>query len=106
MDNYVIGGIQQIGIGVSDVKEAWSWYITRFGMDCRIFEEEAVAKLMLPFTDGVPRKRHAVLAINLQSGGGFEIWQHTGKVPQAINGEIMLGDLGITACKIKVKNIS
>lgn len=75
-------------------------------MDCRIFEEEAEAKLMLPFTGGVPRKRHAVLAINLQSGGGFEIWQHTGKVPEKISGEIMLGDLGILGCKMKVRNIN
>lgn len=47
---YVIGGIQQVGIGVVNFKEAWKWYISQFGMDCRIFEDEAVAKLMLPFT--------------------------------------------------------
>ena len=106
MENYVIGGIQQIGIGVTDVKEAWSWYIDRFGMDCRIFEDEAEAKLMLPFTAGEPRKRHAVLAINLQGGGGFEIWQHKGKIPEKITGEIKLGDMGITVCKMKVRNIN
>lgn len=106
MKEYIISGIQQIGIGVTDLKEAWSWYISKFGMDCRIFEEEAEAKLMLPFTGGVPRRRHAVLAINLQSGGGFEIWQHKGKVPEKIREEINLGDLGILACKMKVKNIS
>jgi len=105
MKEYVMGGIQQIGIGVTDVGEAWAWYINRLGMDCRIFEEEAEAKLMLPFTGGVPRKRHAVLAVNLQSGGGFEIWQHKGKVPEKIREEIRLGDLGIIACKIKIKNI-
>jgi catechol 2,3-dioxygenase-like lactoylglutathione lyase family enzyme len=106
MKEYVIGGIQQIGIGVTDLKEAWPWYISRFGMDCRIFEEEAEAKLMLPFTAGVPRRRHAVLVINLQSGGGFEIWQHKGKVPEKISEEIRLGDLGILGCKMKVRNIS
>ena len=50
----------------------------QFGMDCRIFEDEAEAKLMLPYTGGEPRSRHAVLALNLQSGGGFEIWQYKG----------------------------
>jgi catechol 2,3-dioxygenase-like lactoylglutathione lyase family enzyme len=106
MKDYVICGIQQIGIGVTSVEEAWSWYIKKFGMDCRIFEEEAEAKLMLPFTGGEPRRRHAVLAINLQGGGGFEIWQHTGRVPVQISEEIRMGDLGILACKMKVRNIS
>jgi len=104
MKGYIISGIQQIGIGVTNVGEAWKWYIKQFGMDCRIFEDEADAKLMLPFTGGQPRSKHAVLALNLQSGGGFEIWQHKGRVPVRIEEEIRLGDLGIIACKMKVKN--
>lgn len=106
MKGYIISGIQQMGIGVTNVEEAWKWYIKQFGMDCRIFEDEAVAELMLPHTEGLPRKRRAVLALNLQSGGGFEIWQHTGKEPQQINEKIQIGDLGIVACKIKAKNVN
>ena len=106
MKEYVICGIQQMGIGVQDVKEAWNWYANQFGMDCRIFEEEAEAKLMLPYTGGEPRSRHAVLALNLQSGGGFEIWQYKGREPLNIKKEALLGDLGIFACKIKVKNVN
>ncbi len=105
MKEYVISGIQQMGIGVMNVKEAWKWYINQFGMDCRIFEEEAEATLMLPFTGGEPKRRHAVLALNLQSGGGFEIWQHKGREPVKIKEEIRIGDLGIIACKMKVKDI-
>ncbi|MCX6333821.1 MAG: VOC family protein [Bacteroidia bacterium] len=105
MKGYVICGIQQVGIGVKNLGEAWKWYIDQFGMDCRIFEDEAEAKLMLPYTGGQPRSRHAALALNLQSGGGFEIWQYKGRDPLPINGEIRLGDLGIIACKMKVKNI-
>lgn len=105
MKVYKIGGIQQIGIGVVNLKEAWKWYISRFGMDCPIFEDETEAKLMLPYTGGIPRKRHAVLALNLQSGGGFEIWQYLGREPLMIKNEIEIGDLGISVCKIKVKNI-
>ncbi len=105
MKGYVISGIQQMGIGVININEAWKWYIDQFGMDCRIFEDEAQAKLMLPYTGGEPRKRHAVLALNLQSGGGFEIWQHKGREPVVIKDEIRIGDLGIIACKIKSKNL-
>jgi catechol 2,3-dioxygenase-like lactoylglutathione lyase family enzyme len=105
MKQYIISGIQQMGIGVTNVEEAWKWYIAQFGMDCRIFEDEAVAELMLPHTEGLPRRRYAVLALNLQSGGGFEIWQHKGREPLKIKEEIRIGDLGIIACKIKTRNV-
>ena len=105
MKGYVISGIQQVGIGVTNVAEAWKWYREQFGMDIRVFEDEADAKLMLPYTGGVPRSKHAVLAMNLQSGGGFEIWQHKGREPLKIKEEIAIGDLGIIACKMKVKDI-
>jgi catechol 2,3-dioxygenase-like lactoylglutathione lyase family enzyme len=104
MKGYIVSGIQQVGIGVQHLQEAWEWYIRVFGMDCRIFEEEAEAKLMLPYTGGQPRSRHAVLAMNLQSGGGFEVWQYKGREPEYRNRETMAGDLGIFACKMKVRN--
>ena len=105
MDGYIICGIQQLGVGVKDLRNAWDWYIKIFGMDCPIFEEIAEAKLMLPYTGGQPRLRHAVLAYNLQSGGGFEIWQYKGRTPIEIAKEIKVGNLGIFAGKIKVKNL-
>jgi len=104
MKGYLVSGIQQVGIGVQNLKEAWEWYIRVFGMDCRIFEEEAEAKLMLPYTGGQPRSRHAVLAMNLQSGGGFEVWQYKGREPEYRKHETKAGDLGIFACKMKVRN--
>ncbi|MCI5080730.1 MAG: VOC family protein [Saprospiraceae bacterium] len=101
-----ISGIQQIGIGVSRVHEAWAWYRKHFQMDIPVFEEAATAALMLPYTGGEPRDRHAVLAINTQGGGGFEIWQYTSRVPQPAEFDIQLGDLGFFAAKIKSKNIA
>ena len=105
MDNVVISGIQQMGIGVANVKEAWRWYLKYFGFDCRIFEEAAPAEFMLPYTGGKPRQRHAVLAVNLQGGGGFEIWQYTDRTPEPAKFDIQVGDLGIFACIIKCKNV-
>ncbi len=102
---YKISGIQQIGIGVKNLDESWKYYIRNFGMDCRIFDDDSEARLMLPYTGGQPRSRHAVLALNLQSGGGFEIWQYKGRDPQQIKEEVRLGDTGIIACKMKVKII-
>jgi len=104
MQKKIISGIQQIGIGVGNVYEAWKWYIENFGMDVRIFEERAKAEYMLPYTGGKPKERHAALALNMMGGGGFEIWQHTERIPEAPEFEIRLGDLGIFACKLKTPN--
>jgi catechol 2,3-dioxygenase-like lactoylglutathione lyase family enzyme len=101
----IISGIQQIGIGVSNVHEAWNWYREHFGMDIRIFEDSAVAELMHPYTGGKPRKRHAALAMNLQGGGGFEIWQYVDRIPLEPLNEIKAGDLGIYVTKIKTRKV-
>ena len=72
---YQINGIQQIGIGVKDVHKAWSWYRKAFSMDVPVFEDEATANLMTRYTNGIAESRHAVLALKMQGGGGFEIWR-------------------------------
>ena len=100
-----ISGIQQIGIGVSNVHEAFKWYRQKFGADVPVFEEAATAALMLPYTGGQPRDRHAILALNLQGGGGMEIWQYTSRVPAPAPFQPQLGDLGIFVAKIKCKDV-
>lgn len=100
----VISGIQQMGIGVRDVAKAWRWYNEFFGTDAIIFDERAPAEYMLPYTGGKPRNRRAVLAMNLQGGGGFEIWQHRDFEPRAAAFKVLPGDYGVFACKIKCKD--
>jgi catechol 2,3-dioxygenase-like lactoylglutathione lyase family enzyme len=103
--DYFISGIQQVGIGVKDVNAAFQWYNQHFGMDIPVFEEAAEAALMLPYTGGKPHKRHAILAINIKGGGGFEIWQYTSRTPQPPAFEPQLGDLGLFCAKIKTDKI-
>lgn len=102
---YNITGIQQVGIGVNDVYGAWQWYRRHLGFDVRIFDDASIAALMLPYTGGEPRERHAVLAFNLQGGGGFEIWQHKSKKPEYPLAIHQLGDTGILMTKIKSHDI-
>lgn len=104
MSDYIISGIQQVGIGVANVQEGFNWYNRMFGMDIPIFEEAAEANLMLPYTGGKPHKRHAILAINMKGGGGFEIWQYTSRTPEAAKFKAQLGDLGLFCAKIKTEN--
>jgi catechol 2,3-dioxygenase-like lactoylglutathione lyase family enzyme len=98
-------GIQQIGVGIPDVREAWAFYRKTFGFDVPIFQESAEAKLMTPYTGGVVHSRSAVLAVNLQGGAGLEIWQFTSRVPQAPSFQIQCGDLGVFVAKVKSKNV-
>src|SRR5690606_19477843 len=104
-NSYQINGIQQIGIGVKDVRKAWSWYRKAFSMDVPVFEDEATANLMTRYTAGKAESRHAVLALNMQGGGGFEIWQFTSRTPNSTDFEVLLGDLGIYAVKMRVRDL-
>jgi catechol 2,3-dioxygenase-like lactoylglutathione lyase family enzyme len=101
----IIAGIQQIGIGVPKVHEAFTWYRRHLGMDIPIFEEAAEANLMLPYTGGKPQQRHAILAINIRGGGGFEIWQYTSRTPQEPLFTPQLGDYGIFVTRIKSSDV-
>ena len=97
----VISGIQQIGIGIPDVEEAWAWYRKYFGTDIPVFREAAEAPFMTRYTGGKVQSRDACLAINLNGGGGFEIWQYTSRVPQTPSFEPQLGDYGIFIARVK-----
>ncbi len=105
MDNYIISGIQQVGIGVENFRTAWKYYIDTFNMDVKILEDDTVAELMLPYTGNKPQKRHAAIVINMQGGSGFEIWQYSDRQPKKIDFEIQFGDLGICAAKIKSRDV-
>lgn len=101
----VISGIQQIGIGNRGVHPLWKWYRQHFGMDIGIFEEAAEAPLMTQYTGGDVHSRNAALAINMQGGGGFEIWQFTSREAQPPAFEPQLGDLGIYIAKMKTRDV-
>lgn len=105
MNSYMISGIQQVGVGTMNFRKSWNWYIDMFGADVKILEDDTVAERMLPYTGGKPQKRHACIAMNLQGGGGFEIWQYSDRAPQPCPFTISVGDLGIFAAKLKCRDV-
>ncbi|GHS86342.1 hypothetical protein FACS1894201_07120 [Bacteroidia bacterium] len=105
MKDYIISGIQQIGIGVENFSEAWTYYIDVFGMDVKILEDNTVAERMLPYTGNQPQKRRAAIVINMQGGSGFEVWQYSERKPQKATFEIAFGDLGVLVAKMKSRNV-
>lgn len=104
MKEFIISGIQQVGVGTEDFRRSWDWYIDRFGADVKILEDDTVAERMLPYTGGKPQKRHACIAVNLQGGAGYEIWQFSERKPLPRSFELAVGDLGILAAKLKCRD--
>jgi catechol 2,3-dioxygenase-like lactoylglutathione lyase family enzyme len=101
----LISGIQQVGVGVKKVYEALDWYHKHLGFNTPVIDDAGTAELMLPYTAGKPQKRHAVMAYNLQGGGGLEIWQYVDRTPSPPAFDLHLGDLGIHMTKIKSKDV-
>jgi catechol 2,3-dioxygenase-like lactoylglutathione lyase family enzyme len=102
----VVSGIQQVGVGVPDIAAAWAWYRNHFGIDIPIFrEEDTEARLMAAYTGGVVHRRTAVMAINLQGGGGLELWQFTSRSTRPPAARAELGDHGIFATTIKSRDV-
>ena len=105
MNKKMICGIQQVGIGVADVIEAWKWYHEQFGYEIKIVDAEGVAERMLPYTGGKPQPRRAIMVFNIRGGGGFEIWQPKGRELNYLKEPLRLGDYGILVAKIKTADI-
>ena len=103
----VVSGIQQVGVGVPDVRAAWAWYRRHFGVDIPVFlEEDTEAGLMAAYTGGVAQRRTALMAINLQGGGGLELWQFTSRPTRPPPARVQLGDYGIFATRIKSRDVA
>ncbi len=105
MNDFFISGIQQVGVGTVDFRRSWNWLIQFFGAETKILEDDTVAERMLPYTGNEPQKRHACIAVNVQGGGGFEIWQYSEREPKTAKFEIGIGDLGIFAAKVKCTDV-
>ena len=105
MSTPLISGIQQVGVGVQNVPEAWQWYRQVLGFDVPVFDDKAEAPLMTPYTGGKVHQRHAALAINMAGGGGLEIWSFTSRVSQPVGFKMELGDLGINAIRFKAPDV-
>ncbi len=101
----IINGIQQVGLGVSNARETFNWYRRAMGFDILVFEDESVARLMLPYTGGVAIERYALLALNMLGGGGMEFWQPRGKYSRPPLQPFQLGDLGINLIKLRSKDL-
>ncbi len=105
MHDYITG-IQQIGIGVSNGQQSLRAYAQLFGMNALVFNDVSEATLMTRYTGGKIFRRQAMLSLNMQGGGGFEIWQFINRKPEQPAIAPAYGDIGIYAPKIKAPDIA
>ncbi len=106
MAKFNISGIQQVGVGCENFYESWQWYIDHFGANVRILEDDTVAERMLPYTGGKAQKRHACIAVNLQGGSGFEIWQYSERKPSPVPFDIAVADTGVFGAKLRSNDVA
>ena len=104
MSDKIIYGIQQIGVGVDNVEKVFKWYATILGADVKVFDDNNTATHMAKYMGGEPHDKRAILALNLQGGSGYEIWQFEDRVPQPPAQPIQLGDTGIFSIKVKTRD--
>jgi len=102
---FIINGIQQIGIGVLEAKTVFNWYRKNLGFDILVFEDTAIASLMTQYTANNAEERYAMLSLNMNGGGGLEIWQFKNRTPEPPARSVQLGDLGINAMKVRSRDI-
>ncbi len=93
-----------MGIGVSNAKTIFNWYRRKLGFDVLVFEDESTASLMTKYTASQPMDRYALLSMNMQGGGGLEIWQFKNRSPKPQKEGFMLGDLGINIMKLRTRS--
>jgi catechol 2,3-dioxygenase-like lactoylglutathione lyase family enzyme len=99
-----ISGIQQVGIGVRDAHQALHHYKQIFSMETLVFDDTSEASLMTRYTGGSVYQRRAMLSLNMQGGGGMEIWQFNNRKPSSPAAPVQYGDIGICAVRIKCQD--
>ena len=99
-----IYGIQQIGLGVTDIHEAYRWYAEHYRSDLCVFDDDSDAEDMAQYMGGLSRSKRAVLAMNDQGGAGYEIWQATSRAGKPVH-DSGVKRLGIQRVTLKCRDI-
>lgn len=71
--DYIIHGIQHLGVAVPTHAEAWKWYRKYFGLNIPFFNDEANADLMTIYTGGKVISKRAAMVMNMKGGAAMEV---------------------------------
>lgn len=101
----MINGLMQIGIGVSDIDEAYDWYSKVLGYSIVVFDDTAEASLMVPHTGGKVYKRRALFLMNPLGGAGIELWQFIDKKPEPFRSVSTQRNQGLNTILIRCRSL-
>ncbi|MEM6644224.1 MAG: VOC family protein [Bacteroidota bacterium] len=93
--DYVIHGIQHVGVAVPEHEKAWKWYRKYFGLDVPFFNDEANADLMTIYTGDKVISKRAAMVLNLKGGAAMEVICPSTFKARHAEVDHQLGDLGI-----------
>ena len=103
--NYVIHGIQHVGVAVPEHETAWKWYRKYFGLDVPFFNDEANADLMKIYTGGEVISKRAAMVLNLKGGAAMEVICPSTFKARHADVAHQLGDYGIYIGWIKSPDV-
>lgn len=103
--NYVIHGIQHVGVAVPEHEPAWKWYRKHFGLDVPFFNDEANADLMTIYTGDKVISKRAAMVLNIKGGAAMEVICPSTFRARHPDVEHQLGDYGIYIGWVKSPDI-
>jgi len=100
----LINALQHVGIGVTDVAEAYEFYRRRLGFKFKVGESEYDVWELEPMF-GRKVRMHIHNSFNASGGPGLELFQHKDTNPRTRPVSATLSDIGILELGIRVQNL-
>ncbi len=102
---HINSGLHHVGIGVFDMEATTNWYRNVLGFRKQVYETTEDSSQLGELTRGEVWQQKRRLLFNPYGGAGVELIQFLGREPRPPRSEPELGDLGISALRVKVADI-
>ncbi len=102
---HINSGLHHVGIGVYDLEATATWYRKMLGFTRTVYEVTEESAGLGELTQGEIRRQKRRLLFNPYGGAGVQLIQFVGRDPRPPEHELELGDLGISAVRIKVSDV-
>ncbi len=102
---FINSGLHHVGIGVRDLEATSAWYRARLGFTKIVHDVTDDSAQLGQLTRGEVWQQRRRLLFNPYGGAGVELIQFIGREPRAAEFEPELGDIGISAIRVKVADV-
>lgn len=98
--------LMNVALGTSDAEKMFRFLKDAFYFDALISDQTGEQEAMAAYTAGTTMRRRAMMVVNMQGGGLFEILQPLDTPAIPLPRPLQFGDLGINTVKIGSYNIN